>query len=104
MHIIYGRKITHSKVILCVWHVRRAWVKNVNQLVPNPNRVKEMFKELGDIMKYSSNDDVTDAIEGFFNKYADEEKFFDYFQKNWVSSDKLCKCTYSCLYFCFFIS
>ena len=104
MHIIYGRKITHSKVILCVWHVRMAWVKNVNQLVPNPNRAKEMFKELGDIMKYCSNDDVTDAIEGFFNKYADEENFLDYFHKNWVSRDKLYKCAYSCLYLLFFFS
>ena len=71
----------------------------MNRLVPNPNRVKEMIKELGDIMKYCSNDDVIDSIEGFFNKYADEEKFLDYFHKNWVFGDKLCKCTYSCLYF-----
>ena len=89
MNIIYGRKITHSKVILCVWHVSRAWVKNVNWLVPNPNRAKLMLKELGDIMKYCSNDDVTDAIEVFFNKYADEENFLAYFHKNWVSGDKL---------------
>lgn len=102
MHIIYGRKITHSKVILCVWHVRRAWVKNMNRLVPNPDRAKLMLKELGDIMKYCSNDDVTYAIEGFSNKYADEKKFLDYFQTNWVSGDKLCKCAYSCLYLSFF--
>jgi len=88
MNIIYGRKITHSKFILCVWHIQRAWIKNVNQLVPNPNRAKAMFKELGDIMKYCSNDDVTYAIEGFSNKYADEKKFLDYFQTNWVSGDK----------------
>ena len=60
-----------------------------------------MFKELGDIMKYCFNDDATDAIEVFFNKYAYEEKFLDYFHKNWVSGDKLCKCTYSYLYFLF---
>jgi len=102
MHIIYGRKITHSKVILCVWHVRRAWVKNMNRLVPNPDRAKLMLKELGDIMKYCSNDDVTYAIEGFSNKYVDEKKFLDYFQTNWVSGDKICKCAYSCLYLSFF--
>ena len=56
-----------------------------------------MLNELGDIMKYCSNDDVTYAVEGFFNKYVDEEKFLDYFHKNWVSGDKICKCTYSCL-------
>ena len=92
-HITYGRKITRSKVILCVWHIRRAWIKIVNQFVPNPNREKAVFKELGDIIKYCSNDDVTNAIEVFFNKYTDEEKFLDYFHKNWVFGDKLCKCT-----------
>ena len=53
-------------------------------------------------MKYCFNDDIADAIEGFFNKYADEEKSLDYFHKNWVSGDKLCKCAYSCLYLSFF--
>ena len=60
-----------------------------------------MFKDLGDIIKFCSNDDVTDAIDGFFSKYADEENFLDYFQKNWVFGDKICKSAYSCLYFLF---
>ena len=35
-------------------------------------------------MKQSSNDDVDDAIHGFFSKFADEKKFLECFHKNWV--------------------
>ena len=51
-----------------------------------------MFNKLGYIMKYCSNDDVTDAIQGFFNEFVDEGKFLDYLDKNWVSGDKFPKC------------
>ena len=97
-HITYRRKITSSKVILCVRHVRRAWTKNVNWLVRCPNKAKAIFKDLGDIMKFCSNDDVTSAIDGFFSKYADKKNFLDSFHKNWISVDKICKCAYSCMY------
>ena len=84
--------MTQCKVILCVWHVRRAWLKNVNNLATSPDMASAMFSKLGYIMKYCSNDDVTNAIQGFFNEFFDERKFLDYLHKNWVSSDKFCKC------------
>ena len=70
----------------------------MNQLARCPNKAKEMFKDLDDIMKFCSNDDVTNAIDVFFSKYADMENFLDYFHKNWVSGDTICKCAYSYLY------
>jgi hypothetical protein len=53
-------------------------------------------------MKNCSNDEVDNAINGFFNKFANEEKFLDYFHKNWVVGDKIHKFTYLflCFYFC----
>ena len=52
-----------------------------------------MFNELGIIMKNCSNDEEDNAIDEFFRKFINEEKFLDYFQKNWVASDKICKFT-----------
>jgi hypothetical protein len=43
-------------------------------------------------MKNCSNDEVSDAIDGVFNKFSNEEKFLDYFYKNWVAGDKIRKC------------
>lgn len=78
-------RITSCDVILCVWHVRRAWLKNVNWLDTSSIKAKEMFSELGFIMKHTLNYEVEDAINQFFIKFADKEKFLDYFNKNWVT-------------------
>ena len=61
----------------------------MNRLVRFPNKAKAMFKDLGDIMKFCSNDDVNSAIDRFFRKYADEENFLDYFNKIWIFGDKI---------------
>ena len=89
--IEYGRRITGCDVILCVWHVRRAWLKNVNRLATNSIKANEIFNELGSIMKHTLNTEVDDAINRFFIKFVDEEKFLDYFHKNWVVGDKIRK-------------
>ena len=89
------------EVILCVWHVQREWLKNVNQLDTSKEKTNEMFNKLGFIMKKSSSVEVEEAIDGFFSKFANEEKFLDYFHNNWVISDKIHKCTYYCFYFYF---
>ena len=99
--------MTQCKVILCVWHVRRAWLKNVNNLATSPDMASAMFSKLGYIMKYCSNDDVTAAIEGFKDEFADESKFLDYLEKNWFSGDKFRKCRRLFLVFllkCFMIT
>ena len=74
---------------LCVWHVRRAWLKNVNRLTSNLEIAKERFSDLGLIMNYCSNVEVSNAINVFFNKFANEEKFLDYFHKNGVDGDNI---------------
>ena len=51
-----------------------------------------MFSDLGYIMKHTLNVEVDDAINNFFNKFADEQKFLNYFHKNWVVDDKIRKC------------
>ena len=66
-------------------------VKNVNRLASDPRKSNEMFSELGYIMKHTLNVEVDDAINSFFSKFTDEQKFLDYFHKNWVADDKIRK-------------
>ena len=77
--------------------------ENTKNLDSSKEKENEMFNDLGFIMKYSSNDDVDDAIHVFFRKFADENTFLEYFHKNWVVGDKFRKCTHSYC-FCFFLS
>lgn len=62
-------------MILCLWNVWRVWLKNVNQLATSKEKENKMFSELGFIMKHSSSSKVADAIDGFFSKFTNEEKF-----------------------------
>ena len=99
--------MTQCEFILCVWHVQREWIKNINNLATSLDMASEMFSNLVYIMKYCSNDDVTAAIQGFFNEFVDEGKFLDYLNKNWISSDKFPKCRRLFLVFflkCFIIT
>ena len=50
-----------------------------------------MFSDLGLIMNYCSNVEVSTANNAFFNKFFDQENFLDYFHKNWVAGDNICK-------------
>jgi len=68
----------------------------VHRLVKNPEKENEIFKDLGFIMKYTSNDDVDAAIHKFVSKFADEKTFLDYFHNNWVVGDKIRKWTNCC--------
>ena len=63
-----------------------------------------MFSDLGLIMNYCSSVEVSNAINDFFNKFANDEKFLDYFHKNWVVGDKICKLKISKLHFSFWLS
>lgn len=68
----------------------------MHRLVKNPEKENEIFKDLGFIMKYTSNDDVDAAIHKFESKFADEKTFLEYFHNTWVAGDKIRKWTNCC--------
>lgn len=68
----------------------------MHRLVKNPEKENEIFKDLGFIMKYTSNDDVDAAIHKFVSKFADEKTFLEYFHNTWVAGDKIRKWTNCC--------
>eukprot|EP01018_Ginkgo_biloba_P024576 Gb_08233 [translate_table: standard] len=68
--------------LLCLWHVRRLWLKNLTKKCHDYMVRREMFKDLGDIMYIQSHaTNIMETIECFMHKYRDQTKFFNYFRK-----------------------
>ena len=80
------------RVLLCCWHVRRAWSKNAFQLASSLERARELSHSLGEIMhRCHDHDAISEAMRTFFEKIAGKVKFLDYFRKHWLEGDKICK-------------
>ena len=81
MTFMCNREIFQCEVYLCIWHVRRAWLKNLVMKVKDDTTRRAMFKRLGDIMHSHKN--VNSALEEtnkFLNDFQEETTFVDNFQ------------------------
>lgn len=83
--ILICREALQCRVLLCVWHVRRAWIKSLLKKCCNIGVQREMFKHLGWIL-YStgSGQNAVDAVEEFIQVYVDQCIFMDYFKRRWL--------------------
>ncbi|KAH9324532.1 hypothetical protein KI387_004710, partial [Taxus chinensis] len=79
------RDMFQCPIFLCVWRVRRAWLKNITNKCSNIEVRREMFKRLGHIM-YSTwtGVDSVDAISEFVQDFIDQSAFLKYFKSRWV--------------------
>ncbi|GLJ19583.1 hypothetical protein SUGI_0354310 [Cryptomeria japonica] len=77
------------QVLLCIWHVRRAWLKNVYRYVSNKDVATHIFDRLGEIMYEISDDQgiTTQSIKNFMEEFKEEKKFIDYFQNTWCHDE-----------------
>ena len=84
--------LTKSSILLCVWHVRRAWMKNVLSKVSGKGKRVSIFHAIGEIM-HSCKDDISvqKAVEKILEEFQDEEKFLAYFKTTWLGNNKICK-------------
>ena len=73
-------------MILCSVHVlHRAWKENLIKKVKCRKKRLPMSDDLGDIM-YSDDDEHMQRLwKEFKEKYADEPKFLQYFEEEWLS-------------------
>ncbi|XP_057985904.1 uncharacterized protein LOC110651108 isoform X2 [Hevea brasiliensis] len=79
------REAFHCRVLLCTWHVRRAWIRSLLKKCCNIDVQREMFKHLGWILYCTrSGPNVVDAIEEFMQVYVDQSVFMDYFKRRWL--------------------
>ncbi|GLJ18525.1 hypothetical protein SUGI_0329350 [Cryptomeria japonica] len=77
------------QVLLCIWHVRRAWLKNVYRYASNKDVAAHIFHRLGEIMYEISDDQgiTTQSIKNFMEEFKEEKKFIDYFQNTWCRDE-----------------
>ncbi|MCO5554535.1 hypothetical protein L7F22_008065 [Adiantum nelumboides] len=82
-----------TPILLCIWHVRRAWLKNLIKKVPDYSRRADMFRQLGLIMNtggtpcrssYEKECQAHKLLDTFFVEYASEVSFIDYFKREWL--------------------
>eukprot|EP01018_Ginkgo_biloba_P034264 Gb_28487 [translate_table: standard] len=84
------RIVVGCRILLCLWHVRRAWMKFFFKKVTNEMNGSKMFKKLGAIMHECKDDDlVHEALDSFCLEFATEIVFLKYLHDNWILDNKL---------------
>ena len=79
------REVFQCRVLLCVWHIRRAWMRSILKKCYNFDVQREMFKHLGWILYCTRNGpNAMDAIEEFMQVFVDQCAFMDYFKIRWL--------------------
>ncbi|KAA3476811.1 Arrestin-C [Gossypium australe] len=78
------RDAFQCRLLLCVWHVRHAWIRSLLKSCCNIEVQREMFKHLGWIL-YSSRSvpNAMDAVQEFMDVFVDQSAFMDYFKSQW---------------------
>lgn len=85
------REAFQCRVLLCVWHIRRAWIRSLLKKCHNFDVQREMFKHLGWILYCTrSGPNAMDAIEEFMQVFVDQCDFMDYFRIRWLPSIGIC--------------
>ncbi|XP_042490648.1 uncharacterized protein LOC122070532 [Macadamia integrifolia] len=79
------RDAFQCRVLLCLWHVRRTWMRSLLKKCCHFDVQREMFKHLGRILYSTRNGpSVVDAIEEFIQIFVDQSAFMDYFRDQWL--------------------
>ncbi|XP_010249825.1 PREDICTED: uncharacterized protein LOC104592258 isoform X2 [Nelumbo nucifera] len=80
------REAFQCRVLLCLWHVRRSWIRSLLKKCYNFDVQREMFKYLGRVLYCMR---TMDAIEEFMQIFVDQCAFMDYFRARWLPSLEL---------------
>ena len=93
-HVLFSmcRSVIGCQVLLCAWHVRRAWLKNVFKLASCEDVGRNMFSTLGAIMNGCRDpNSVAEALDQFYEEFRNENRFLQYFSRNWMDNQKFRK-------------
>jgi hypothetical protein len=91
MYVIHRHTFRGVPVLLCFWHVKRSWLKQVVRKAKKATR-KGMFQALSNIMLMHNNHlepdlafdvRVVTALEAFYALYPDETSFVAYVRRWW---------------------
>ena len=86
---------------LCTWHVKQAWIKNLNSKVRSPDS-PEILTDMCAIMhgvnidQMESAEQVATVVDGmlsaFMSKWGHYTAFAEYFRKEWLGRPGRCEC------------
>ena len=90
-------------ILLCGWHVKQAWIKQLQQKVTNAQTRDAMAVALDRLMRLNvaEPDKFTDeqlqqmihaALEDFYKEFAGEVAFIKYFKGHWARKAGECIC------------
>ena len=83
--LLKSREVFQCRVLLCLWHVRRAWMRSLLKKCCNLDVQQEMFKHLGQILYCTKNRPIiVDAIQEFMQIFVDQCAFMNYFRRRWL--------------------
>ncbi|KAI6680081.1 hypothetical protein NL676_033962 [Syzygium grande] len=74
------REAFQCQVLLCLWRVRRAWIRNLLKQRCDSGVQREMFRLLGSILYCTG----INAVEEFMQVYVDQCAFMEYFRERWL--------------------
>ncbi|PON65595.1 Zinc finger, SWIM-type [Parasponia andersonii] len=84
------REAFQCRVLLCIWHVRRAWIRSLLKNCCNIDLQQEIFKHLGWVLYCTrSGQHSMDALEEFMQVFVDQCSFMDYFKRRWSPNIEL---------------
>ncbi|GLJ43699.1 hypothetical protein SUGI_0909890 [Cryptomeria japonica] len=79
------RDVFQCRILLCLWRIRRAWLKNIIKRCSHIDVQREMFKRLGSILYTTRNGPTAmDAVEEFMQVFVDQNAFLEYFKIQWL--------------------
>eukprot|EP01018_Ginkgo_biloba_P040190 Gb_37568 [translate_table: standard] len=79
------RDLFQCRILLCLWRIRRAWLRNIIKRCCNIDVQREMFKRLGCILYTTRNGpNAMDAVEEFMQVFVDQNAFLEYFKTRWL--------------------
>ena len=95
--LCYLTTSTNSTILLYVWHVRQAWLKNIGSKVKGrENKGREnkihIFRALGDIRhSCQAHEAIQKEVASLFVEVSEHKKFLKYFKTTWLANNKICK-------------
>ncbi|XP_023536351.1 uncharacterized protein LOC111797547 [Cucurbita pepo subsp. pepo] len=84
------REAFQCRVLLCIWHGRRNWMRNLLKKCSNLDVQRKMLKQLGKVL-YCTRIGLgfADAMEQFKEIFADQCAFVDYLTNTWLPDIEL---------------
>ncbi|GLJ11866.1 hypothetical protein SUGI_0178840 [Cryptomeria japonica] len=82
IHVI--ESVFECRVILCIWHMRRAWFNNVYKYAMK-ERAMDIFHCPGATMMtmHESEESTVEELHTFFAEFSDQPCFIEYFYNTW---------------------